>query len=72
MRKPDYHPEAGAFDDPETHRLLLRRLVDEFDGFALAGHQESLALYLSEASELGCPVRVGAWCRPNSIPGEAG
>lgn len=32
-----YHPDALIWDDPETHRKLIQRLVDEYpDGWALS------------------------------------
>lgn len=55
------HPDAADFDDPETHRALIERLVDEFpDGWALSLHTPSLATILPM-----CPpdVRVMAWVK---------
>jgi hypothetical protein len=65
------HPEAAAYDDPETHRRLIERLQDEFpDGWALSLHEPSLRDVLSM-----CPrdVRVAAWisAKPKFPPGIA-
>lgn len=56
----DQHPEAAAYDDPETHRALIERLCDEYDGWAMSLHTPSLRAILPM-----CPpdVRVGAWCK---------
>ena len=55
------HPEAAAYDDPETHRQLIARLCDEFDGWVMSLHGPSLRHILPM-----CPddVRVGAWVKP--------
>lgn len=55
------HPEAAAYDDPETHRLLIERLTDEHDCWALSLHEPSLLEILSM-----CPkgVRVASWVKP--------
>lgn len=59
------HPEAGIWDDPETHRQLIVRLVAEFpDGWALSASSPSLQTLLPM-----CPAgaRVGAWVKPFHI-----
>lgn len=56
------HPEAAAYDDPQTHQALIDRLSDEFPGgWALSLHTPSLRTILPM-----CPpdVRVGAWTKP--------
>lgn len=58
----NHHPDALSWDDPETHRALVLRLVSEFpDGWALSLHAPSLWTILPM-----CPqdVRVGAWVKP--------
>lgn len=57
----DRHEEAAAYDDPETHRLLIARLNDEFDGWALSTHSPALRIILPM-----CPddSRVMAWVKP--------
>ena len=58
----DQHPEAMAWDDPETHRRLIERLVDEYpDGWAMSGKSTSLRVLLPMTPE---DVRVLAWCKP--------
>lgn len=54
------HEQAADYDDPETHRRLVVRLCDEFDGWALSLHTPSLPTILPM-----CPpdVRVGVWCK---------
>ncbi|MCC6942297.1 MAG: hypothetical protein IT551_11905, partial [Novosphingobium sp.] len=55
------HAEAAAYDDPETHRTLIARMTDEYDGWALSLHLPSLGVILPM-----CPpdARVGAWVKP--------
>lgn len=58
------HPEAKTWDDPETHRALIERLVDEYpDGWALSLHVPSLNVLLPMSPP---DVRVGAWVKPYS------
>lgn len=54
------HPDAAAYDDPETHRALIARLDAEFDGWAMSLHSPALRTILPM-----CPpdVRVMAWCK---------
>jgi len=56
------HPEALTWDDPETHRALIARLVADYpDGWALSASSTHLHTLLPM-----CPpnVRVLAWCKP--------
>lgn len=56
-----HHPDGLCWDDPETHRLLIKRLVTEFpDGWALSLNSTGLQQILPM-----CPagVRVGAWVK---------
>jgi hypothetical protein len=54
------HPEAAEYDKPETHRLLIERLSDEYDAWALSLHEPSLREILNM-----CPadVRVASWVK---------
>lgn len=57
-----HHPEALVWDDPETHRHLIDRLVSEYpDGWALSLSSTTLRTLLPM-----CPpsVRVAAWVKP--------
>lgn len=55
------HPEAAAYDDPETHRALIERMTAEYDGWAMSLHSPSLREILPM-----CPkeARVMAWVKP--------
>jgi hypothetical protein len=55
------HPDAAAYDKPETHQALIDRLCDEFEAWALSLHSPSLRQILPM-----CPadVRVMAWVKP--------
>jgi hypothetical protein len=55
------HPESRAWDDPETHRALIARLVADYpDGWALSLSSTSLHTILPM-----CPadVRIAAWVK---------
>jgi hypothetical protein len=59
------HPDALAWDDPETHRALIVRLSDEFpDGWAMSLSSPSLRTILPMCPE---DVRVAAWVKPFAI-----
>lgn len=55
------HAAAADYDTPEAHQLLIERLSDEFDCWALSLHEPSLRTILPM-----CPagVRVAAWVKP--------
>jgi hypothetical protein len=55
------HPEAMIWDDPETHRALIERLCDEYDGWFLSLHEPSLRTILAMCPE---KVRVASWVKP--------
>jgi hypothetical protein len=60
-----HHPEARIWDDPETHRELIARLVVDYpDGWALSCSSPSLRTLLPM-----CPpdVRIAAWVKPFHI-----
>lgn len=61
----DCHPEAALWDNPDTHRDLITRLSNEYDGWALAGSASTLHTILPM-----CPpdVRVMVWNVTNSFP----
>lgn len=57
-----YHPDGRCWDDPETHRTLVARLVAEYpDGWALSLSSTTLHTLLPM-----CPadVRIAAWVKP--------
>lgn len=56
------HPEAAIWDNPRTHRTLIRYLLKTYpDGWALSCSSPSLSTILPM-----CPpeARVGAWVKP--------
>ena len=59
------HLEAHKWNNPETHRYLIKRLVVEYpDGWALSCSSPSLRVLLPLCPE---DVRVGAWVKPFHI-----
>lgn len=65
-RKPDYHPNAAAWDQPEEHARLVERLTADFDGWAIAGASDYVRLLLEAAP---AAATLGIWHRPNAMPG---
>jgi hypothetical protein len=55
------HPEAAIWDDPQAHKDLVTRLMDEYpDGWAISLGTPSLGVYMSAAPS---DARVGAWVK---------
>jgi len=55
------HPDAADYDKPETHRALIERMTNEFDGWALSLHLPSLRTILPMCPE---DARLAAWVKP--------
>ncbi len=56
-----HHPDGRCWDEPETHRLLIERLSDEYpDGWAMSLHAPSLRVILPMTPE---DCRTAAWCK---------
>jgi hypothetical protein len=55
-----HHPDAGVWDDPESHRQLIESLA-VYDGWAVSCSSPSLVILLPM-----CPpgTRIGAWVKP--------
>lgn len=60
----DFHPEAGEWDDPRRHRLLLEQLLDEYDGWAIATTPDGLRCY----EPLPVPARLLVWWKKRAMP----
>ena len=54
-----HHPDGLCWDDVETHRRLIARLM-EFDGWAVSLGADNLRAYLSMVDD---DVRIMAWCK---------
>lgn len=55
------HPDAADYDNPETHRALIKRLTADFDGWALSLSLPSLRTILPMCPE---DARLGSWVKP--------
>lgn len=55
------HPESHIWDDVETHRDLLRRLDEDYEGWAYCLSSVSLPAILPLAPH---EVRIAAWVKP--------
>lgn len=60
----DFHPDAGEWDDPARHRLLLEQLMDDFDGWAIATTPDGLEHY----RPLPVPARLLVWVKSRAMP----
>jgi hypothetical protein len=60
FRPADHHPDAHLWDDPATHEALVARIVDEFDGWAIAMAHDNLRTYLHWVP---ADVRIGIWVK---------
>jgi len=59
------HAEAHIWDNPETHRLLIQQLCDEYpDGWAMSCSSPSLRVLLPMTPD---DCRIGAWVKPFCI-----
>jgi hypothetical protein len=64
----DNHPEAHIWDNPETHRQLVRTLNNEFDGWAIALSVHSLSTYLEVIeTDSRNGIRVCVWHKPSAV-----
>lgn len=69
LGRADQHPEAELWDKPEKHIELANKLLNEFDGFAIALTSHSLSTYLSVIkTERENGIRVMSWIKPASLP----
>lgn len=64
-RKPDHHPQAAEWDDPERHVQLVRDLA-QYDGWLVAGAPGTERVLLEAAP---ADAQLGIWHRPNAMPG---
>ena len=70
LGRADEHPEAYLWDQEEKHIELAKKLLNEFDGFAIALTSHSLSTYLS-IIQTGRTngIKVMSWIKPASLPG---
>lgn len=61
----DVHPDAAEWDNAATHRALLERLMDEYDGWAIATAPDGLEAY----APLPPGARIMAWFKRSGQPG---
>lgn len=64
-RPADVHPDAMKWDDPREHRALLERLMDEYDGWAIATVPDGIEAY----APLPAGARIMAWFKRVGQPG---
>ena len=67
-RPADYHPDAHLWDDIETHRRMVDRLIADYDGWAIAMAHDNLRDYLPMIPR-SVPLRIGIWTKPQTMPG---
>ncbi len=65
----DNHPEAHLWDNPDTHKDLVKTLNENYDAWAIAMSVHSLSTYLEVVdTESRNGIRVGVWHKPSSYP----
>jgi hypothetical protein len=65
----DQHPEAHIWDNPDTHKQLVKDLDENYDAWAIAMSVHSLSTYLSVVeTDSRNGIRVGVWHKPSSSP----
>jgi len=65
----DSHPNAKLWDDPKTHKELVKQLEREYDGWAIALTVHSLSTYLEVIkTDSRNGIRVMSWIKPIAIP----
>jgi hypothetical protein len=69
LGRADQHPEAQLWDKPEKHIELAKKLLNNYDGFAIALTSHSLSTYLSVIqTERENGIRILVWIKPASLP----
>lgn len=64
----DNHADAAKWDNPETHKQLVRDLQANFDGWAIAMSVHSLSTYLSVVeTDSRNGIRVCVWHKPSAM-----
>lgn len=59
-----YYRDQPSFRGEVNHKKLIASLVDGYDGWALSTSAKALRRILPMCPE---GVRVGAWCKPNTV-----
>ena len=70
IRPADYHPDAQMWDEISTHADLVKRLIAEYDGWAIAMAHDNLRDYLP-LIPAAVPIRIGIWTKPQTMPSGA-
>lgn len=65
-RAADHHERAGDWDRAATHWELVERLMDEYDGWAIATTMDGVDYY----RPLPVPTTTLIWHKPNGHSGE--
>lgn len=61
----DFHPDAGEWDDPARHHVLLEELMEKYDGWAIATTPDGIECY--RPFPIAC--RIMAWVKPTAPAG---
>ena len=70
VRPADNHPDAHLWDDPKKHESMVRNLIANYDGWAIAMAHDNLRDYLPMISNT-IPIRIGIWTKPQPMPSGA-
>lgn len=69
-RPADHHPDAARWDDLETHRALLTKLMKDYDGWVVAMAHDNLRDYLPMIPRT-YPIRICIWNKTQQMPSGA-
>lgn len=64
----DHHPDSALYDTVEAHKVMVERLVTDYDGFAIAMAHDNLRDYMG-IIPAQVPIRVCIWTKQSPLPG---
>lgn len=70
VRPADHHPEAHLWDDISKHEELVKKLIADYDGWAIAMAHDNLRDYLPMIPKI-VPIRIGIWNKTQPMPSGA-
>jgi len=63
----DFHPQAYLWDQIETHEKLVKNLLENYDGWAIAMAHDNLRDYLPLIPK-NVQIKIAIWHKPQNMP----